>query len=166
MDRESAGSIPFRSFMPLPHHLPQFGPHCRRTPNRAWVPLGVELLPSPSHPSGMPVLEVWPFLLLPLPSLPLPQDPCGWRGPRWAEDQAGDLSRFLGAQVGRGNLATLPLEPLPSQCSPVSHFGHGIPSPPPATPRAPLPSRLHFSSPCTPPTPHVLPGRWGFPPSP
>ena len=106
-------SLPF--LCTLPHCLPQGLPCPRWTPNHGWVPLGVGLLSSPSHPSGVLVLKVWPLLLLPLLSFPLPQDLCGWRGPWWAEDQARDLSRFLGAQVGRGNLATLPFDPLPSQ---------------------------------------------------
>ena len=101
-----------------PQHLSQGLPHPCWTPNSGWVLLGVGTPPLPSHPSGVPVLEVRPLLLLPLPSLPLPQDPCGWRGPWWARDQAQDLSRLLGVQVGRGNLATLPFDPLLSQWFP------------------------------------------------
>ena len=73
--------------------------------------------PPPATPQGChPVGPAFTFA--PLPSLPLPQDLQGLRGPQWAEDQAQDLSRLLGAQVGRGNLATLPFAPLPSQWSP------------------------------------------------
>ena len=105
--------------MPLAHCVPQSLPCRRCTPNGGWVLLGVELLPTPSYSSGVPVPDVQPLLLLPLPSLPLPQDPRSWRGPRWAEDQARDLSRFLGIQVVRGNLATLPFDPLSSQWFPI-----------------------------------------------
>ena len=106
------------------------------------------------------------MLLPPLPSLLLPQDPRGWRGPRGAEDEARELSRFLGAQVGRGNLATLPFDPLPSQWSPNLPLPTWDPFPSPSCPLGePVQSHLHFSSPFTPPMPHVLPGRWGFLPS-
>ena len=66
--------------------------------------------PQGCHPRG-------PAFTFAPPSLP--QDPPGWRGPRWAEDQARDLSRFLGIQVVRGNLATLPFDPLSSQWFPI-----------------------------------------------
>ena len=115
----------------------------------------------------MSVPEVWPFLLLPLPSLPLPQNPHGWREPRWAEDQAQDLSRFLGAQVGRGNLATLPFDPVPSEWFPNFPLQAWDPFPSPSHPSgAPVPFHLHFSSPFPHPKPHVLPSLWGFLPSP
>ena len=167
MDRESTGPIPFHSFAPLPHCLPQGLPVAAgplTVGGSRWV---YELLPFPSRPSWVPVLGVRPLLLLPLSSLPLPQDLFGWRGPRWAEDQASDLSRFLGVQVGRGNLATLPFDPLPSQWFPNFPLRVWDPFPSPSRPSgAPVPSRLHFSSPFTPPMPPVLRGPWGFPPSP
>ena len=121
-----------------------------------------ELLPSHSHPSGVLVPEVWPLLLLPLPCLPLPQDPSGWRGPRWAEDQAWDLNMFLGVQVGRGHLAMVPFDPLPSQWLPNFPLQARGPFPSPNCPSGmPVPSHLHFS-PFTPPMPLVLPHHWGF----
>ena len=111
----------------------------------------MELLPTPSYSSGVPVPDVQPLLLLPLPSLPLPQDPRSWRGPRWAEDQARDLSRFLGGQVGKGSLAMLSFDPLPSQWFPNFPLQVWDPFPSPSCPSgAPVPSRLHFSSPLTP----------------
>ena len=170
MDRESAGCIPFHSSTLLPPRLPQGLHHPRWTPNRGWVLLGVGTPPlpaSPSHSSGVPDLEVLPLLLLPLPSLPLPQDPRGWRGPRWAEDQAQDFSRLLGAQVGRGNLATLPFDPLLSQRSPSFPLRAWDPFPSPSCPSgAPVPSHLHFSSPLTPPhAPHPT-QPLGVPPAP
>ena len=114
----------------------------------------------------MLVPQVWPLLLLPLPSLPLPQDLPGWRGPWWAEGQAQDLNRFLGVQVGRGNLAMLPFDPLPSQWSPNFPLRAWDPFPSPSRPSGmPVPSHLHFSSPFTPHMPHVLPGHWWFLPS-
>ena len=103
--------------------------------------------PSTSHPTGVLVPEVWPLLLLPLPSLPLPQDLHGWRGPQWEEDQAWDLSRFLGAQVGRANLAKLPSDPQPSQWFPNFPLRAWDPFPfPRHTSGAPVLSSLHFSS--------------------
>ena len=167
MDRESTGLIPFRSFMPLPHCLPQGLPRPRWTPNRGWIPLGVGTPPFPQPPLSSAIPEVRPLLLLPLPPRPLPQDPCGWRGPRWADDQARDLSGFPGAQVGRRNLATLPFDPLPSQWFPNFPLRAWDPFPSPSQPSgAPVPSHLHFSSPFTPPMPHILPSGWGFLPSP
>ena len=51
--------------------------------------------------------------------------------------------------------------------SPISPFGRGIPSPPPAAPQG-CQSRPASTSPppSLPPKPHVLPGHWGFLPSP
>ena len=94
----------------------------------------------------VPVPDVWPLLLLPLPSLPLPQDLCSWRGSRWAEDQAWDLSRFCGpiwaGETWPGYLLILCLP----NGSPISAFGHGIPSPPPVVPQG-CQSRLTSTSP-------------------
>ena len=153
-------SLPSR---PSPTFSPRVSPIAARPLTMGGSHWVQELLPSPSHPSGVPILEVWPLLLLPLPSLPLPRDLRGWRRPWWAEDQAWDLNRFLGAQVGRGNLVMLPFDPLPSQWSPKSPLRVWNPFPSPSHPSgAPVPSHLHFSSPLTPPTPHVLPCYWGF----
>ena len=68
-------------------------------PSRAWEPL-----PSPSCPSGAPVLSGLYFASPPQ----LPQDPRGQRGPWRAEDQARDLSRLPKAQEGRGNAGRVP----------------------------------------------------------
>ena len=167
MDRESTDPLPFRSFMPLPHCLPQ-GLLCHSwTPNGGWVPLGVGTpsLPQPPLRGAGPRGPAFTFAPPSLP--PTPSGPHGWRGPRRAEDQAWDLSRFLGAQVGRGNLAMLPFDPLPSQWFPNLPLRVWDPFPSPSHPSgAPVPSRLHFSSPFAPPTPHVLPSHWGFLPSP
>ena len=147
----------------LPHQLPQGFPCRRWTPNRGWVPLGVGSPSLPQPPLRGAIPEVRPLLLLPLPSLPLPQDLHGWRGPWWAEYQAQDINRFLGAQVGRVNLAMLPFDPLPSQWFPNFPLGAWDPFPSPSRlSGAPVLSHLHFFSPFTPPTPHVLPSCWGF----
>ena len=115
VDRESTGRIPFRSFVPLPHCLPQGLRRPRWTPNRGWVPLGVGTPPLPQPPPRGAGPRGPAFIFAP-PSLPpTPSGPASWRGPRWAEDQARDLSRLPGAQVGRGNLAMLPFDPLLSQ---------------------------------------------------
>ena len=157
-------SLPF--LRTLSHCLPQGLPLRHWTPNCGWVPLGVGTPPLPQPPlrGAGPLGPAFTFAP---PSLPVPQDPHGWRGPWWAEDQARDLSRFLGAQVGRGNLATLPFGPLPSQWFPNFPLRAWDPFPSPSRPSgAPVPSHLHFSSPFTPPMPHILPGHWGFLPSP
>ena len=149
-----------------PPHLPQGFTCPHWTPNHGWVLLGVGTPPLPQPPLGVLVLEVRPLLLLPLPSLPFPQYPRGWRvGLGGHRIRPRDLSRFLGAQVGRGNLAILPFDPLPSQWFPSFPLGVWDPFPSPSHPsRAPV--LTHFSSPFTPPTPHVLPSCWGFLPSP
>ena len=167
MDKEGAGPVPFCSFVPLPHCLPQGPLCCCWTPNHGWVLLGVATPPLPQPPLRAASPRGPAFTFAP-PSLPpTPAGPCGCRGPQWAEDQAWDLSRLPGAQVGRGNLATLPFDPLPSQRSPSFPLQAWDPFPSPSRPSGmPVPSRLHFSSPFTPLLPHVLPGCWGFLPSP
>ena len=154
---------PFPSIPPCPSPTisPRVSPIATGPLTMGGSPWVYELLPSPSHPSWVLISEVQPLLLLSLPSLPLPQDPCSWRGPRWAEDQARDLSRFPGAHVGRGNLAALPFDPLPSQWFPNFPLRASFPSPSPSHPSG-CQSRLHFSSLFTPPTPHILPGFSGF----
>ena len=77
----------------------------------------------------------------------------GRRGPGWAEDQAQEPNRLQGARVGRGDLATLPFDPLPSQRSPNFPFRVWDPFPSPRHPLgAPILSHLRFSSRLTPPT--------------
>ena len=166
MDRESTGPVHFCTFASFPYCLPQGLPCGCYTPNGGWVLLGVGTPPIPQPPlrgagPGGPGFTFAP------PSLPLPQDLRGWRGPWWAEDQARDLNRFLGVRVGRGNLVTLPFDPLPSQWFPNFPLRAWDPFPSPSRPSAaPVLSRIHFSSPFTPPTPHILPGSWLFLPSP
>ena len=141
MDRESTG--PFPSY-PSPTVSLRDG--C--------IPMCVGTPPLPQPPLRGAVPYVWPLLLLPFPSLPLPQDLGGCRGPRWVEDQAWDLNRFLRVQVGRGNLAMLPFDPLPSQWFPNFPLWAWDPFPSPSRPSgAPVPSRLHFSSPSLSPHP-------------
>ena len=146
--------MPFRSSVPLPHHLPQGLPHPHCTPNHGWVPLGVGSPPLPQPPlrgagPGGPA-----FTFAPLPSLPLPQDPVAGGGPRWAEDQAWDLSRLL----GRGSLAMLPLDPLPSQWSPNFPLQVWDPFPSPS-----CPSGLQSCPASTSPPPSLLPRPMSYP---
>ena len=151
MDRESAGHVPFCSSAPHLKGLCQRVPCPHWTPNCGWIPLGVGTPPLP-QPPPRGARSPGPLLLLPLPSLPLPQDPRSWRRPWWAEDQAQDLSRLLGAQVGGGDLSTLPFDPLPSQWSHNLPLQVWDPFPSPSHPSgAPVPSHLHFSSPLIPP---------------
>ena len=125
-------------------------------PNSGWVLLGVGTPSLPQPPLRGAILEVWPLLLLCLPSLPLPQDPCSWRGPRWAEDQAWDLSRFLGVHVEPWPRSLLIL--CPPSGSQISPFGHGIPSPPPATPQG-----CQSCPTSTSPPPSLPPGPTSYP---
>ena len=159
MDRESTGHILFHSFAPLPHCHLQGLPCSHWTPNHGWVPLGVGTPPfhQPTLRGAGPGGLVFTFA--PPSLLPSPSDPCGWRVPRWAEDQAQDLSRFLGAQVGRRNLATLPVDLLPSQWFPNFPLQAWDPFPSSShTSGAPVPSDLHFFYPFTPPTPYLVAG--------
>ena len=76
------------------------------------------------------------FTFAPPSPLPLPQDPCIWRGPWWAEDQAWDLSRGSWGPKWAGETWPCSLLILcPPSCSPVFPFRRGIPSPPPAAPQ-------------------------------
>ena len=106
------------------------------------------------------------FTFAPPSPHPLPQDPRSWRGPRWAEDQARDLSRPPGSQVGMGNLAMPLLILCPPNGPPVSPFGCGIPSPPPAVPQG-CQSHPASTSPLPSLPPHPRPTRsLGVPPVP
>ena len=112
-----------------------------------------ELLPSPSHPSGVLVPEVQPLLWLPLPSLPLPPDLHGWRGP------GGQRIR---PRIPKWTGETWPhsvFDPLLSQWSPNFPLPTWDLFPPPATPQ------WCWSCLLLPPhSPHVLPGHSGVPP--
>ena len=137
VDRESAGPVPFCSFAPLPHHLPQGFPCPRWTPNYGWVPLGVGTPSLPQLPLRGAGPEVRPLLLLPLPSLPAtpsgppaaggglggqrirPRISAGSWGPKWA------------GEAWPRSLLIL----CPPSGPPVSPFKSGIPSPPPAAPQ-------------------------------
>ena len=118
VDRESAGPIPFLSFAPLPHRLPQRLPHPSWTPNHGWVPLGVGSPPLPQPPLRGAGPRGPAFTFAP-PSLPpTSSGPTRLEGAAVGTGSGPDLNRFLGVQVDRGNLATLPFDPLPSQCFP------------------------------------------------
>ena len=162
MTRGSPGCVPLHSFTLLPHHLPQGLPCHHWTSNCGWVPLGV--------------------------GTPLPQPPLRGAGPRGpAFTFAPPPPRSLRTQAAGGGLVGQRIRPristgswgsrwageiwpcsvlilCPPNGSPISPFRHGIPSPPPAPPQGcQSHPPLHFSSPFT---PHVVPGCWGFLPSP
>ena len=105
----------FRSSAAHPQCVSQGVPCPHWTPNHGWVSLGLVTPPLPLPPlrGAGPVGPV--FTVAP-PSLPPTLSGSAWlRGPRWVEDQARDLSRLPGTQVGRGTLEMLPFDPLPSQ---------------------------------------------------
>ena len=168
MDNESTGCIPFHSSV-SPHVFPRVSPIPTgpRTMG-GWVLLGVGTPTLPQLPlrDASPVVPAFTFAPPSLP--PIPSGSAWLERPWWAEDQARDLSRLLGAQEGRGKLATLPFDSLPSQWSPNFLLQAWDPFPSPSRPSGvPVRSRLHLSSPLTPPpTPHILPGCWGLLPSP
>ena len=129
---KALASVPFHSFAPLPHHLPQGLPCPCWTPNRGWVPLGVGTAALPqrcrSWRSGLYLCSPFP------PSHSLrtcvaggglggqrirPRISTGSRGPKWA------------GETWPRSLLILCLPSGP----PISPFGCGIPSPPPATPQ-------------------------------
>ena len=130
---ESTDSVPFHSFVPLPHCLPQGLPHCCWTPNHGWVLLGVGTLPLPQPPLRGAGPRGPAFTFAPIPSLPLPQDPltgeglggqrirhrisAGSWGPKWAGETWPHSLLILCSPSG----------------SPISPFGRWIPSPSPAT---------------------------------
>ena len=78
--------------------------------------------------------------------------------------QARDLSRLLGAQVGRGKLAMLPFDPLPSQWFRNFPLRAWDPFPSPAAPQ----ERQSHPASTSPPSPHApRPSRsLGVPPVP
>ena len=135
MDRESTGLVPFRSFMPLPHRLPQGLPHHCWTRNHGWVPLGTGTPPLPQPPlrgagPGGPAFTFAPPSLPRTPSGPLRLDllsgqrirpgiSAGSWGPKWS------------GETWPRSLLIL----CPPSGSPISPFGRGIPSPPPAAPQ-------------------------------
>ena len=123
--------VPFCSFSPLPHHLP----HHHWTPNRGWVLLGVgtSSLPQPplSHASPGPAFTFAPPALLPTPSGPV-RAGGGFGGQRI---RPGNSTGSWGSKWAGETWPRLPFDPLPSQWFPVSPFGGGIPSRPPAAPQ-------------------------------
>ena len=168
MDRESTGPVPFHSAASFPHHLPQGLPRRRWTPNRGWVLLGIGIPSLPQPPlrgasPGGPAFTFAPPFLPPIPSGP---------------------TRLEGASVGRGSGPgisagswgskwageTWPHSLLilcPPDGSPVSPFGRGIPSPPPAAPQGRQSCPASTSPPPSlSPRPMSYPVAGGFLPSP
>ena len=111
-----------------------------------------------SPPPDTLVPEVRPLLLLPLPSLPLPQDPRSWRGLRGQRIRPGISAASWGPKrVG---------EPWPGPhlilCtphgSPISPIGSGISSPPPAAPQGRQSHPTSTSPPLSLPPPYPVAG--------
>ena len=152
--------------------------------------------PPPPSPSGSPPSLVDPYPWVGPPgcrnSSPPPATPQGCRprglaftfappsipptpsGP--VQLEGASLGRGSGPGISTGSWAskwageTWPHSLLilcPPSGSPISPFGCGIPSPPTAAPQG---RQSHPTStsppPSLPPMPHVLPGHWGFLPSP
>ena len=164
MDREGAGPALFCSFAPLPHHLPKGLPLPHWTSNRGWVPLGVGTPPLSQLPLRGAIPEAQPLLLLPLPCLRTrlaggvlggqrirPEISAGFWGSKWSGETWPHYLLILCPPNGSPFSRLLAWDPFPSPSRPSG---------------VPVPSHLQFSSPFTPSTPHILPGRWGFLPSP
>ena len=163
VDRESAGPVPFRSFMPLPHRIPQGLPHHRWTPKCGWVPLGVGTHPLPQPPLRGAGPRGLAFNFAPHSLPPSPSGPAWLEGPSVGRGSGLGSQQVPGVHLGRRNLVTLPFDPLPSKWSPNFPLRVWDPFPSPSCPSGvPVLSHLHFSSPFTLPTSHVLPGYLGF----
>ena len=156
-----------RSFVPLPHRLPQ-GLPIATGPLTVGGPAGCRnSSPPPATPLGCWSWRSGLYFCSPFPpshSLRTrvaggglsgqrirPRISAGSWGPKWAGDT--------------WQLSLLIL--CPPSGSPISPFGRGNPLPSPSRPSgAPVSSGHHFSSSFAPPMPHVLPSCWGFLPSP
>ena len=154
--------------MPLAHCVPQSLPCRRCTPNGGWVLLGVGTPPLPqlplcgASPRGL-AFTFAPPSLPPTPSGPVQlEGALVGRGSDQGSQQAPGGPKWAGETWPRSLLILCP--PIGS---PVSPFEHGIPSPPqpPLRGASPVPPPL-FLPPHSPTTPHILPGHWGFLPSP
>ena len=163
MYRESVGRVPFQSSMHPPTVSPRvspipFGP--LTVGGSRWVS---EHLPSPSHPSGMRSWRSGLYFCSPFPpshSLRTHVAGGGLGGQRirpgisagsWGSKWAGETWPCSLLILCPPNFLLRAWDPFPS---PSCRSG------------APVLSRLHFSSPFTPPTSHVPPGCWGFLPCP
>ena len=152
-------SLPFLRAPPPPS--PPGSPPSPLDPNRGWVPLGVGTPPlaTPqgcwSQRSGLYFCSPFP----PSPSLRTCMAGGGLSGKRIRPGiSAGSWGPKWAGQTWPSSLLIL----SPPNGSPISPFGHGIPSPSPDTPQG------HQFCPASisPPTPHILPGLWGFLPFP
>ena len=167
MVRESTAHVPFCSSVPLPLRLSQGLPCPHWTSNHGWVPLGVGTPPLPQPPfrgagPGGPAFTFAPPSLPPTPS-----------GPAWLEGASVGRGSGPGSQqvpAGPSGQGKPGYTPFCSSALPMvpQYLPLGVGSLPLRQPplRGPVPSHLHFSSPFTLPTPHILPSHWGFLPSP
>ena len=152
-------------FLCVPPHLTQSLPHNRWTPNHGWVgPAGcMNTSPPPAVPRECQSHRSGLYFCSPFPhshSLRIRLARGGLGGQRIRPRiSAGSRGPKRTGETWPLSLLTL----CPPSGPPISPFRCGIPSPPSHPSGAPVTSHLHFSSP---PIPHVLPGHWGFLPSP
>ena len=132
MDRESTGPIPFHSSTPPPHCLPPGLPRPCWTPNRGWVSLGVGTPPLPQPPLGCQSWRSSLYFCSPFPpshSLRTCAARWGLGGQRIRPGiSAGSWGPKWAGETWPHSLVIL----CPPNGSPISPFGCGIPSPPPA----------------------------------
>ena len=134
---------------PFPIVSPRVSPHHCWTLNCEWVPLCVGTPPLPQPPLKGAGPRGLAFTFAPPSLLPTTSGPGGAQA------------------VDRGKLAMLSFDLLPSQWSSNVPLRAWDPFPSPSHPSgAPVLTRFHFSSSLTAPMPHILPGHWGFLPSP
>ena len=155
----------FPSIPPQPLPCPPWGLPCPSWTTN-WVPLGVGTPPFPQPPlrGANPVSPAFTFAPPSLP--PTPSGSVWLEGASTGRGSGPDLNRLPGAQEGRGNLATLPFDPLPSQWSPNFPLQALDPFPSPSHPLGvPVPSCFHFY-PLTPPQSSRPTRSLGVPPVP
>ena len=146
--------------MPLPRGLP----HPRWAPNPGWVPLGVGTPPLPQPPLRGAGPRGPAFTFLP-PSLPsTPSGPARLEGASVHRGSGPVSQQAPGVPSGQGKPGHSPFRssalPMVPQFRPLGVGSLSHPQPP-----------LRGTSPVLPPlllpaTPHILPSRWGFLPSP
>ena len=129
------------TFPSVPPRTPTNGlPHPHWTPNRGWVPLSVGTPPLPQPPlrGAGPIGLAFTFAppsLPPAPSGPMAGGGLGGQRIRPGISAGSRVPKWAGENWPCSLLILCPLSG-PT----ISPFGHRIPSPPPAAPRAPVPS--------------------------